>query len=66
MNTMELCTKNPNAYEALPEAYQGDDCLYFYEDKGMLFCRPAEGQEGALGQWVAKYSESEKCWKHFA
>ena len=64
MTTLELCTKHPKAYEALPEAYQGADCLYFFEEDGMLLCEPAEGQEVVLGQWTAIYSSGR--WKQFA
>ena len=34
MDTRELEKQHPEAFAALPECYQADDCLYFWEVKG--------------------------------
>lgn len=62
MNTRELSAQYPDAFSALPEPYQADDCLYFWFDGGDLYCRPAEGQENVLGNWEAVFWDVEKLW----
>lgn len=54
MNTRELQVRSPAAFAALPEAYQNDDVLYFWEVGNTLCCTPAAGQE-CLGSWVSEY-----------
>lgn len=63
MNTLELARQYPDAYEALPEPYQNDDCLEFSVKEGKIYCEPAKGQEEWLGSWVAEYSSQSPCWK---
>lgn len=61
MNTLELARKHPEAFAALPEAYQADNCLTFDLIGGELYCWPGAGQQEALGVWTMKYINGE--WK---
>lgn len=61
MNTRELAQAHPEAFAALPECYQSDDCLHFWEGpggagEGGLYCCPATGQQEVLGKWEAGYN----------
>lgn len=50
MTTLELAKAEPVAFSALPECYQADSCLVFgYNEDGELICKPATGQEYAIG-----------------
>jgi hypothetical protein len=66
MNTFDihhLCTHYRDAFAALPEPYQNDNCLDFYVDvNGGLCCTPKIGQEFALGEWEAVYDEDADDW----
>ncbi len=52
------------AYDALPSAYQNDNCLVFWLEEGEHYLKagPAPGQEKALGDWVATFLFREKVW----
>ena len=44
MDTRELSKRFPAAFAALPECYQNDDILSFYQDSfGVLWAREREG-----------------------
>lgn len=44
MDTRELSHAFPKAFAALPECYQNDDVLSFYQDSsGVLWAREREG-----------------------
>lgn len=68
MNTRELAKEHPEAFAALPECYQSDDCLFFWEgpgaleEQGGLYCCPAIGQHEALGRWEAGYNSIRREW----
>lgn len=62
-STLELATTHPEAFAALPEGYQADDCLDYYEHWGILFCRPKASQVQALGHWEAFYEPKSKQWR---
>lgn len=64
MNTLQLASKHPEAFKALPEAYQNDDVLEFSVDvdTGLLWCWPKEEQEFALGRWDACFDPETKTW----
>lgn len=51
----ELAERYPLAFKALPEAYQGDSCLEFYEDvNGHLIATATDDQKTILGddEWL--------------
>lgn len=51
MDIAELQRRFPFAYRALPEPYQNDSCLEFYEDiNGNLIARAKEDQSAVLGE----------------
>lgn len=56
MNTIELASKHPKAFDALPEPYQADSCLEFYESNGRVFARPCVDQLSILGNWTAMFN----------
>lgn len=62
MNTHDLYSHNQSAYNALPSPYQNDDCLFFWEEHGTLYCRPKDGEEFALGSWVCLFDSLDECW----
>lgn len=62
MNTRQLAEECPYAYAALPECYQADDCLFFWEEGNTLYAKPAVGQEQALGVWVMEYDTPNYTW----
>lgn len=48
---VELHDRFPFAYRGLPEPYQNDSCLEFYEDcNGNLIARATEDQKPILGE----------------
>ena len=57
MTLDELETKHPDAFGALPECYQVDDCLEFWEqEQGLvIFARPKMSELHALGNWCCYY-----------
>lgn len=63
-DTLTLAKNYPDAFNALPEPYQNDDCLEFFIDSGVLYSRPKKGQESILGNWVAEFYSypDEKEW----
>ena len=61
MNTIQLARKRPDAHAALPETYQADSCLYFYVSNGIVYAKPAMGQEH-LGRWTMKYDKDLNAW----
>jgi hypothetical protein len=63
MNTLQLAHKNPKAFAALPEPYQADSCLTFYNRNGTLYCKPAHGQERILGKWRCQYVAKYDNWE---
>lgn len=57
------CQDNyPDAFHDMPEGYQNDNCLFFYKEGNVLKCKPAEGQEEALGTWVATHNPQQGFW----
>jgi len=55
---------HPDAFAALPEPYQEDDCVVFYQDvNGNLCCEPDEDQTAVLGQWTSVYDHISGDWK---
>lgn len=50
------------AFSGLPEPYQNDSCLEFWVDDGTLYCRPAKGQEVALGDWECYWDLAIDAW----
>lgn len=62
MNTMELANRYPEAFQALPEPYQADSCLRFWEDDGTLYAEPLEDQVEILGDWRSRFVERMKRW----
>jgi hypothetical protein len=56
MNTLQLAKAHPEAFAALPECYQADDCLLFWQDReGFLYATPKVHQVFALGDWEAVF-----------
>ena len=53
----------PEAFKALPEPYQNDDCLLFTFKEQKLTAMPREDQTFALGEWEAIYDPSLKSWE---
>lgn len=62
MNTLELAKSHPEAFAALPDPYQADDCLVFELEDGKLLAYPKQDQIFALGHWVAYYNTSAQEW----
>jgi hypothetical protein len=73
MNTLQVASAWPKAFDALPECYKADDCLYFWEETKrniryprytmtVLYARPADGQEYALGNWVMQFDYDNRSW----
>lgn len=63
MSTLELASKYPEAFAALPIPYQNDDCLEFYLDEdGFTCCKPAPGQEQILGNWECCFDPVVNMW----
>lgn len=59
----ELVIFHPKAFEALPEPYQSDSCLVFWEDSdGALWCAPTDDQEVVLGKWESIYNPTTRDW----
>lgn len=52
-----LAQKCPKAFLALPECYQGDNCLEFEAIDDKLIARPKKDQEEFLGQWEAVFKD---------
>lgn len=59
MNTKQLSKRYPMAFKSLPEPYQADDCIEFFEKDGTLFAKAGKGQETILGMWVAFFDDGE-------
>lgn len=55
MNTRELSIKHPEAFAALPSAYQNDDCLEFWHEDGVLLAKAKPGQEKVVGFWTTAF-----------
>lgn len=63
MDTLSLAYEHPEAFKALPEPYQNDNCLFFWVGKdNIIYCVPKKGQEFALGYWVYMYDAEGKEW----
>jgi hypothetical protein len=63
INQAQLMVEFPQAFAALPEPYQSDSCLDFYQDCNYnLCCSPAEGQSFALGEWEAVFNSDKGEW----
>jgi hypothetical protein len=58
MNTKQLSKRYPMAFKSLPEPYQADDCIEFFEKDGTLYAKPSVGQ-AFLGMWVAFFDDGE-------
>lgn len=61
-NTLELAEVYPSAFEALPEPYQADSCLLFWDEDGKVFTRPLDDQEHILGVWKCVFNPETKRW----
>ncbi len=61
--TLELAQKHPEAFAALPEAYQSDDCLlyYIYSD-GAISAWAKPGQEGIIGNGGWWWAPGKTTW----
>ncbi len=61
----QLAQLYPDAFAALPDAYQNDTCLEFWVGMGSkgLFARPKKDQELALGRWVCIYVRKTNTWE---
>lgn len=57
MNTLELSRKHPEAFKALPEAYQNDDVLEFWIEEEELYARPLDNQVDVLGDWNSRFDQ---------
>ena len=65
MNTQELAKNEPEAFAALPEAYQNDDVLFFYYDgNNNLIAEPQVRQRFALGVWDSVFDRQTKTWQN--
>ena len=64
MNLLELATQYPHAFQDLPEPYQNDDCLFFWEDGGTLYATPSPDQTSVLGSWQARYDDVGCQWTY--
>lgn len=62
MNTLQLAKANPEAFSALPEPYQADDCLLFFTKEDKLHCVPNMENQWALGCWEAVYDADLHEW----
>ncbi len=59
----QLQLEYPQAFQALPESYQADSCLDFYQDCNYnLCCGPKEDQVSALGEWEAVFDIEKGEW----
>ncbi len=62
MTTLEFSEVCPEAFARLPEAYQADSVLFFYEENGFWFCEPEKEEIPILGKWVCYYETEENRW----
>lgn len=68
MTQREFSRACPRAFEMLPSAYRGDDCLEFYyryvpqAARTLIFCAPREDQVDVLGDWECVYDSNAKQW----
>jgi hypothetical protein len=66
MNTRELEKQYPEAFKALPECYQADDCLEFYVDlDGSLMAIGKPGQEDILGELGWSFNPDTNQWNNW-
>ncbi len=65
IHTVEQLKKEcPEAYNALPEPYQNDNCLDFrIYDNGTVIAMAKEGQEHALGTGSWQFDPDEGLWE---
>lgn len=63
-STLEFAKDYPEAFAALPEAYQNDDVLkYIINSTGTtIIVQPLTEQESVLGVWIAVYDVAAKVW----
>ena len=54
----------PDAFAALPEPYQNDNCLSYRRDYDGLYCRPHIDQVFALGRWTLFFNEDTCSWEN--
>ncbi len=62
-NVLELAEVYPSAFDALPDCYQADSCLLFWDDGDKVFTRPLDDQEDILGVWMNVFDPQLKKWK---
>ncbi len=62
-STIQFGKKYPEAFNALPEPYQADDCLEYQIISGLILCYPKSDQEIALGNWVAFFRPKNRTWE---
>jgi len=62
MNTMDLAAREPEAYDALPEAYQSDDVMIFYYENGVLYGKPRSSEISIVGDWKVSFDPDTKTW----
>ena len=61
--TEQLRYTRPQAFAALPEPYQEDDCLMFYIDiNGNLNAVPDEDNVAILGDWEMMFDSTSEAW----
>ena len=56
-STLVFAAAYPEAYQALSEPYRNDDCLEYRITEKQITCRPKEGQELILGEWICLYED---------
>lgn len=61
-STLELARRHRKAWEALPECYQADDCLEFYEVAEILFAKPKPEEIPILGDWECFFRPHDGRW----
>ena len=61
-STHEFSKAHPDMFAALPEPYQNDSCLRFFQIKDGWCCSPEKDQEFALGVWEAMFNTKTKTW----
>ncbi len=62
-STLQFAKEYPEAFNALPEPYQADDCLQYLIGDKTIACQPKPDQELALGRFVYRYSAGKKIWE---
>ncbi len=61
-STIEFAKEYPQAFNALPEPYQADDCLEYQINGKHIYCYPKLDQEPILGDWLCIYDSFENRW----